>query len=35
MLSRIIGLKAFGELYNSLLGLEIMMDVETLKYDGQ
>jgi len=35
MLSRTIGLKAFGKLYNSLLGLGIMMDIETLKYNGQ
>ena len=35
MLSKTIGLKALGELYDSLLDLGIMMDIETLKYEGQ
>jgi len=35
MLSRMIGLKSFGESYNSLLGLEIIINIETLKYNGQ
>jgi len=35
VLSKIIGLKALGELYDSLLDLEMMMDVETLKCKGQ
>lgn len=35
MLSRTIGQKALGKLYNFLLGLEIMMDVETSKCDSQ
>ena len=35
MLSRTIGQKALGKLYNFLLGLGIMMDVETLKCDSQ
>ena len=29
-----MGLKDFGELYNSLLGLGIIMDVEVLKWEG-
>ena len=35
VLSKIIGQKALEELYNFLLGLEIMMDVETLKCNSQ
>ena len=35
VLSRTIGLKVFRKLYNFLLGLGIMIDVETLKCDGQ
>jgi len=35
MLSKTIGLKALGEPYNSLLGLEMIMDIETLKCAGQ
>jgi len=35
VLSKIIGQKVLGESYDFLLGLEIIMDVETLKYDGQ
>ena len=31
VLSRMMDLKDFGESYNSLLGLEITMDVEILK----
>ena len=34
VLSKTMGLKALGESYNSLLGLEMMMD-ETLKCAGQ
>jgi len=34
MLSKMIGLKALEELYDSLLGLGIIMDVETLKFNG-
>jgi len=35
VLSNIIGLNALGESYNSLLGLEMIMDVETLECVGQ
>jgi len=35
MLSKTIGLKALGEPYNFLLGLEMIIDIETLKYAGQ
>jgi len=35
VLSKIIGQKVLGKSYDFLLGLEIIMDVETLKYDGQ
>ena len=35
ILSKTIGLKALGEPYNSLLGLEMIMDIETLKCAGQ
>jgi len=35
MLKRIMGFKVFGELYTSLFGLEIMIDVNILKYKGQ
>ena len=35
VLSRTISLKVFRKLYNFLLGLGIMIDVETLKCDGQ
>ena len=35
VLSKIIGQKVLGESYDFLLGLEIIMDVETLRYDGQ
>jgi len=35
MFQKIIGLKVFGELYTSLFGLEIMIDVDILKYKGQ
>ena len=35
MLKRIIGFKVFEELYTSLFGLEIMIDVDILKYKGQ
>jgi len=35
MLSRTIDLKALGELYEFLLGLGMMMDVDTLKCKGQ
>jgi len=34
VLRRTIGLKVFGELYDSLLDLGMMMDVDTLKYKG-
>jgi len=34
VLSKIIGQKVLGKSYDFLLGLEIIMDVETLKYDG-
>ena len=34
VLSKMIGLKALEESYDSLLGLGIMMDVETLKFNG-
>jgi len=35
VLSKTIGQKALEESYDSLLGLGIMMDIETLKCDGQ
>ena len=35
VLSRTICLKDLEELYNSLLGLEITMDVDVLKWEGQ
>ena len=35
VLSRTISLKDLEELYNSLLGLEITMDVDVLKWEGQ
>ena len=35
VLSRTIGLRAFEQLYNFLLSLRIMMDIKTLKYNGQ
>jgi len=35
VLRRTIGLKYLGELYNSLLGLGIIMEVDVLKCDGQ
>ena len=35
MLKRIMGFKVFGELYTSLFGLEIVIDVNILKYKGQ
>jgi len=35
VLSKTIGWKALRESYDSLLGLEIIMDIETLKYDSQ
>ena len=35
VLSNMMSLNALEELYNSLLGLEIIMDVETLEYVGQ
>jgi len=34
ILSKTIGLKALEESYDFLLGLEIMMDVKTLKCNG-
>jgi len=34
VLSKTIGLKALEELYNFLLGLGMMTDVKTLKYEG-
>ena len=34
VLRRMIGLKALGEFYNFLLGLEIMTVVDLLKYKG-
>ena len=34
VLSKTIGLKALEELYDFLLGLGMMTDVETLKYEG-
>ena len=30
-----MGLKDLGELYDSLLSLDIIMEVDVLKYDGQ
>jgi len=35
VLSKTIDQKALEELYDFLLGLGIMMDIETLKCDGQ
>jgi len=35
VLRRKMGLKALGKLYNFLLGLEMMMDVDTLKCKDQ
>jgi len=35
VLRRTIGLNTLGELYNSLLGLGMMINVDTLKYEGQ
>ena len=35
MLRRIMHLKALGKSYDSLLGLEMIMEVETLKYVSQ
>ena len=35
VLRKTIGLKDLGELYNSLLGLGITMDMEVLKWEGQ
>jgi len=35
VLKRIIGKNVFGELYASLLGLGIMINVNFLKYEGQ
>jgi len=34
MLRRTMSLKDLEELYNSLLGLGIIMEVDVLKYDG-
>jgi len=34
MLRRTINLKALGKLYNFLLGLGMMIEVETLKFEG-
>jgi len=33
-LSRMIDLKDLGELYNFLLGLDMIIDIEVLKYEG-
>jgi len=35
MFRRTIDLKAFGKSYDSLLGFEMIMDVEILKYKNQ
>jgi len=35
VLRRTIGLKDLGELYDSLLGLGMIMEVDVLKYNGQ
>lgn len=35
VLSNMMGLNALEESYSSLLGLEIIIDVETLEYVGQ
>ena len=35
VLRRMIGLKDFRELYDSLLGLKMTMDIEILKWKGQ
>ena len=35
MLKKTIGQKALGESYNSLLGLEIIIDINTLKCEVQ
>jgi len=35
MFRRTMDLKAFGKLYDSLLGFGMMIDVKILKYEGQ